>query len=61
MYADLGPLSIEKRKPFPCSSILDDDRIEYAQLNTRLSAKEVQKSRAHQEDLTCMYHVVILL
>ena len=41
MYADLGPLSYGKKKPL--SSVvtirLDDDRIEYAQLNTRISAK----------------------
>ena len=55
VYADLGPLSCEKRKPFTPASILDDDRIEYAQLNTRISARslrEVQQTAEHPESFT---------
>jgi hypothetical protein len=56
VYADLGPLSYGKKKPFTSAvTILDDDRIEYAQLNTRISAKsqkDVQQTSICPETFT---------
>ena len=59
MYADLGPLSYGKKKPFTSvATILDDDRIEYAQLNTRISAKsqkDVQQTSTCPESSSGMH------
>jgi hypothetical protein len=59
VYADLGPLSFDKHKPISSAIILDDDRIEYAQLNTRLSAKELQLTTVHTEKFTSTYITVL--
>ena len=37
MYADLGPLSLERQNHI-IEDTLDDDRVEYAQINTKASA-----------------------
>lgn len=53
VYADLGPLSHGKKKPFTSAvTVLDDDRIEYAQLNIKLSAesqKDMQQISTYPE------------
>ena len=59
VYADLGPLSCE-RKPFSSAStcILDDHRIEYAQLNNQISAisqRTVQQATIRPEYSTGMH------
>ena len=48
VYADLGPLSLQRQNDI-IENALDDNRVEYAQINTKVSAK-LKKIQPVSED-----------
>ena len=52
VYADLGPLSLE-RQIRVMENVLDDNQVEYAQINTELSANLKKNHPASAEKYVC--------